>query len=241
MTKNLPHQFLLYSEELDHRSRLLEVSGDEHHHAARVLRLKPGDTVFVTNGRGIRARCGIEVVGKNSTRFNVLECSDVKETGPQTTLALACLRRPAFEQAVKQCTELGMDRCIPFVSEQSHMGGYGPEFHQRLRRVTLSAMKQSFRATLPVVESVKSFDTLVKGLTGSRAIVVGDVGGTRFASYSETGTVTIVVGPEGGLTTAEHEALSAVNAVFVSVSPHRLRSETAAAALTAMVRNAQRD
>jgi 16S rRNA U1498 N3-methylase RsmE len=45
----------------------------------------------------------------------------------------------------------------------------------------------------------------------------------------------IVVGPEGGLAADERNALEVLGAVFGSVSPYRLRSETAAAALTAVV------
>jgi 16S rRNA (uracil1498-N3)-methyltransferase len=152
-------------------------------------------------------------------------------------LALGCLRKDAFEQAVKQCTELGMDRCVPFASEKSHFKDYGSGYFDRLRRVTLSAMKQSFRTTLPVVEPVCGFDELVTRLRDSDAVIVGDPDGGRLTGCPRLGVVTLIVGPEGGLTRGERDALSGVGSTVVSISHNRLRSETAAAALVALVRD----
>lgn len=234
MSIDSPHHFMFYSRELGSRAGSLELSGDEHHHVARVLRLGPGTEVHVTDGEGLLARCSIEAVGKDTTRLSVLECGEAKAPGPEVVLALGCLRKDAFEQAMKQCTELGMNRCVPFASEKSHFKEYSQGFLDRLNRVVLSAMKQSFRTTLPAIEPAIDFDGLLTRLQDSDAVITGDPGGGRPSGCPGAGVLTLVVGPEGGLTGAECEALVTSGSELVSISSNRLRSETAAVALMAL-------
>ena len=232
------HDFLFFCPDLVPGSQTLELDGDEHHHAARVLRVGAGDTLYVTNGQGIIARCRIETVGKRATRLTVTESKKEQTSGPRTTLALGCLKKDAFETAFKQCTELGIESCIPFASEKSHLKDYGPAFLERLRRMAVAAMKQSFRATLPSVEPAVGFGELVERLRRSDLVVVGDPEGRRLEKLPERSEVTIVVGPEPGLTAGERQVLGELSAIFVAVSSRRLRAETAAVALTALVQNA---
>jgi 16S rRNA (uracil1498-N3)-methyltransferase len=237
MPDDSSHDFLFHSDELNTESKTLELQGDEHHHVVRVLRLGPGNVVHVTNGRGVIATCDVEAVGKNTTRLIVMGCRQEESSGPRVTLALGCLRKDAFELAVKQCTELGIDCCVPFAARKSHLKDYDPRFRDRLHRMALAAMKQSFRATLPTIEPATDFGGLITRLSHSDLVIVGDPDGGRLGDCPERGMVTIVVGPEGGLTVDEHDALSTAGGVFVSVSLHRLRSETAAAALTTLVKS----
>jgi len=228
------HRFLFYARGLDRSSGRIVLTGDEHHHLSRVLRTPTGATVYVTNGRGVIARC---VISDSASRETTLAVEGVEEDNPDpraVTLALALLKKEAFARAVDQCTELGITRCIPFESEKSHIKGYSPVFIERLRRVALSAMKQSFRSWLPDIDSVTCFDDVLARAKETAVVLVGDsAGGTpRVAVRDEP--LMIVVGPEGGFTDREHGALAAAGAISVSVSPFRLRSETAAASLTAL-------
>ncbi|MEJ2720258.1 MAG: RsmE family RNA methyltransferase, partial [bacterium] len=125
----------------------------------------------------------------------------------------------------------------PFASKKSHLKDYGPAFLERLRRMGVAAMKQSFRATLPKVEPAVGFGELVERLRRSDLVVVGDPDGGRLGELPKRGVVTIVVGPEAGLTSSERQVLGGLGAIFVAASSHRLRAETAAVALTALVQS----
>jgi 16S rRNA (uracil1498-N3)-methyltransferase len=129
-------------------------------------------------------------------------------------------------RSVDQCTELGITSCIPFESEKTHI--------DRLRRVALSAMKQSFRSVLPDIDSAIRFDDLLARAQETAVVIVGDSTAGSPGMVAHDRPLMIVVGPEGGLTDRERGALAAVGARAVSVSPFRLRSETAAASLVAL-------
>ncbi len=229
------HRFLFYTENLDPHSTEIELSGEEHHHISRVLRMTDGSAAYVTNGRGVIVQCRIVEIGRRSTRLTVEGIEAEQPSHRIVTLALGCLRKDAFEQAVKQCVELGITRCLPFLSQKSHFADYAPGFVERLRRVALSAMKQSFRSTLPEVEPAIPFGGLVDRAREVDLVIVGDSAAEPLRPARGKGPLMMVVGPEGGFVTDERAGLEALGAVFASVSPYRLRSETAAAAMTAVV------
>ena len=232
------HRFLFYSKELEPSSRSIELEGDERHHLSRVLRMGVGETVYATNGRGSLARCRIEESTRKAARLSVLEVEESGLPERPVTLALALLRKDAFERAVEQCTELGISSLVPFVSRKSHVQSYSEEFLVRLRRIALAAMKQSFRTFLPEVEIVADFDDVVALARGAGFAMVGDSGGDSVRGALPPGPLVIVVGPEGGFADEERVRLREAGVRPVRASENRLRSETAAACLVALALSA---
>lgn len=231
MSDERAHRFLFYAGEAAPSSETVEVTGAEHHHMTRVLRMPLGEIVYATNGRGLILRCRIESLDGSAGRLGVLGVEERLENPRPVTLALAVLRKDAFERAVEQCTELGITACLPFVSERSHLKSYTASFIDRLRRVAFSAAKQSFRSLIPEIEAPVAFEDLLSRVRGAALALVGDAEGETRIGPSSGGPLVLIVGPEGGLSGAERAALGESGARFAAVSRHRLRSETAAAAL----------
>lgn len=229
------HRFLFYSSDLAADAASAQLEGDEHKHLKQVLRMGPGETVFVTNGRGHLVRGEIETVDRSATTFRVTEVMRQPGSVTNTVLALACLRKEAFELAVKQCTELGVTGFAPFVSSRCHIRQYSPAFLERLRRIALSSMKQSFRATLPAIEAPIDFEALVPLVPQYGRTIVGEASARRVPEASANVPTLIVVGPEAGLAHEEVERLKAAGGEFARATATRLRSETAAAALVSLV------
>jgi len=229
------HEFVFYAYALNRDARQLELESDEHHHLARVLRMSVGETVFVSNGTGVIVRCSIDAVERERTRLSVVETIEDRSSDTPLILALAILKKEAFELAVKQCSELGVTHFIPFVAERSHLKKYSPAYVERLRRIALSAMKQSFRSVLPIIDQSLSFDDVVSRVADGGPVVVGDADAVPVAGLLSPRPSILVVGPEGGLTDDEYRRLDAEGYRRVSVSAKRLRSETAAAALVTLV------
>jgi 16S rRNA (uracil1498-N3)-methyltransferase len=235
MSREPAHDFLLYSPDLDHDSQSVDLTGDEHHHLSRVLRVSTGDEVFVSNGRGMIVACEVGGVERRLTRLKVDRTVEDRAGENSLTLALACLKKDAFEYAVKQCTELGVTHFLPFVAAKSRLKTYTPSYLDRLRRIALSAMKQSFRSFLPSVDDAIGFDALLGRASLSPSVLVGDADAPAIDVHPRPRPIMIVVGPEGGLTPDERDRLGSLGCESASVSAYRLRSETAAAALTGLV------
>ena len=227
------HRFLFYSPDVTTTSNSVELRGEEHLHLARVIRCRVGDEVYVTNGAGLILQCRARGVGRTSTGLDVLSVHEHDAPDPPFVLALAVLKKDKFEHALEQCVELGITRCAPFVAQASRLKNYSQNYMSRLEKVALSAVKQSFRSFLVPVDKPVAFDELLGVCADADRVVVGGQGGPPPPPRRRGERVTIVVGPEAGLSGYETEALVRAGARIASVSPFRLRSETAAAALVA--------
>ncbi len=192
----------------------------DRHHLERVLRLRPGEQVTVSDGAGGWRAC---VIGAGF----VLEPSGVVERSerprPELTVGFALVKGDRPEWIVQKLTECGVDRIVPFVAERSVVrwdGDKAVRNAERLRRVAREAAMQSRRRWLPNVVDPVPFSTavrLVQGVGGA----IADAGAGDVVSLVRPA---VLVGPEGGW--ADEEL--AAGLPRVALGPHVLRAETAA-------------
>lgn len=191
-----------------------ELDDDDHHHLARSLRLRAGDELTVTDGRGGWRRCRF-----GDALEPLTEVRRVPPPAPPITVALARTKGDRPELAVQKLTELGVDRIVVFVAEHSVSRPDPdrlPRQLERLRRVVREAAMQSRRVHLPTVDHAADF-AAVAALPGA---AIADRGG----SPPTLDRPTVLVGPEGGWSDAERTSGLPV----VTLGDHVLRAETAA-------------
>lgn len=183
------------------------------HHLLRVLRVRDGASVTVTDGAGRWRACrvtGAAVVPDDEVR------TDRRRAEP-ITIALAIPKSDRPEWVVQKLTELGVDRIVLLHAARSvvHWEGDRGERHlAKLRKVAAEALQQSRGVWLPeLVGPVTALDVLPNAVAaepGGRALALGDR--------------TIAIGPEGGWTEDELAAAGDTVALVGNV----LRVETAA-------------
>ncbi len=201
---------------------VVELDDETVHHLTRVRRLRLGDPITVSDGRGRWAE------GRWAGQTVELTGPPVEVARPTVTVSVAfsLVKGGRPELVVQKLTELGVDRIVPFVSERSVVRWdevRGTRHHARLTRVAREAAQQSKRIWLPEVEPVTSF----ADLAGRAGAVVADLVGGPLTGVPEL----VLVGPEGGWSEVEREAgLSSVN-----LGDTVLRAETAAIVVGALV------
>lgn len=204
---------------------------EESAHCARVLRKQPGDTVVAVDGKGNRYHC--RITAASAKRVDV-EVESVEKLNKSWRGVLAVAVAPTknldrMEWLVEKVTELGVDIIVPLLCDRSERRVLKEE---RLERIAVSAMKQSLKATLPVVAPLTPFAEIVSGFEGfNRYIAYCDRTIERklfTREYIPGGDTLLVIGPEGDF--SPEEIRSALEAGFVPVSlgDERLRTETAA-------------
>ncbi|MEW6472939.1 MAG: RsmE family RNA methyltransferase [Actinomycetota bacterium] len=217
-------------------SDAFEVGGEDGHHLARVLRLRPGEAVTVADGAGAWRPYRVAAVQPTgAVRLEATAGSDREPVrSPRLALAFALTKGDKPDLVVQKLTELGVDRIVPVVAERSVSRPHGDRAAavvQRWRRIAREAARQCRRATLPVIEPVAPLDELA----GHPGLVVAERGGTP-AGELETppaGELLVVIGPEGGLTDEEVKHLGPW--ARLDLGPHILRAETAALAAAAVL------
>lgn len=229
------HRFTFYLPSLTREASGFDVTDDEHHHLARVLRLSPGETISATNGRGLLVEALLASVEAKRSSARVVRVLQDGAPARKVVLALSLLPRAHFEVAVSQCVEVGVTGVIPVVAEKCHVKTWSRAAAVRAERVAVAAMKQSGRAWLATIADARSLGSLASELAARThdygRVVVGDAGAPALAAAAPTTDALAVVGPEAGFTESEVASLVRAGAERVSVSSHRLRAETAAVVL----------
>ena len=137
-----------------------ELPEEEAMHALRVLRLKSGDEIMLTDGIGNFYKAEITVAATRKCVFKLLE------TIPQTPIWRGHLHlvvsptkmMERMEWLVEKATEIGFDR-ISFINcDNSERRVIKVK---RLEKIAVSAMKQSRKAWKPIIDEIVSFDELV--------------------------------------------------------------------------------
>lgn len=219
-----------YSPDIEETLRL---GSEDSAHCAKVLRKKAGDTIYVTDGRGHRFECRIALCTPKVVDVEIagVECMERNWKGRITLCVAPTKKTDRMEWMVEKCVELGVDRIIPLVCMRSERKFINEE---RLRKIAVSAMKQSLKVWLPEISDSMTFRQLI-----TSPFAGGTVMGycnpklprTPFTTfYSPNQDIRILIGPEGDFSPEEVEAALAVGIVPVTFGAERLRTETAAVA-----------
>lgn len=198
----------------------LELTADDLHHLARVLRLRTGELVTAADGTGAVRPC-LWAGGRLEAAGEAVVDSP---SDPPLCVGFALTKADKPEWAVQRLTELGVDRITPFVAERSvvRWGSDKAERNlERMRAVARGAAMQSRRSRVPEIADIAAFAQVV-AVAAPGSIALADPGAGRIAMQHRT----LLVGPEGGWSPAELEAVPD----HVSLGDTVLRAETAAIA-----------
>lgn len=218
---------------------LLVLRGPEGRHAATVRRVRVGEAVDLTDGRGSRARCEVAALGQDCVELRVLSRQLEPEPVPRLVLVQASPRATG-ELAVELATEIGVDEVVAWAAERCIVrweGVRGERALARWRSTAREAAKQSRRARHPVVTGWLDTPDLLARMAGTTALVLHEQASDPLAAVDlpSAGEVLLVVGPEGGITDREIALLTGAGGQPVRLGSSVLRTSTAGAAAAAVV------
>src|SRR5215470_14386073 len=128
---------------------------DESRHLARVLRLRPGDTVLATDGAGREYTVRLETVGDEATAVVLGVGTTERESPIRITLLQAVPKGDKMESIVRASTELGVTRIVPVLTARTIVRLDAARWRERARRwqrIAKEAAKQCGRAVVPAVD-----------------------------------------------------------------------------------------
>jgi 16S rRNA (uracil1498-N3)-methyltransferase len=210
----------------------LEIAGAEAHYLARVVRVRVGEPVRATDGRGALATLAIERMG-GTVHARVLEYANVT---PSATLELWC-GEPEGERAdwlVEKLAELGAAALVPLRTKRGDWARAERRL-DRWRRLAAAALRQSCSAHLMQVRPpVTLADALGSaGAAVARVVCQPEGEGSPPSGFGGAGLSLAAVGPSSGFEADEVNALVVNGFRPVCLASGRLRTETAALAIAA--------
>ena len=223
-----------------------ELPAEEAVHAVRVLRLKGGDELFVMNGKGAFYRAEVTMASAKHCYFSIKEAlPQERKWRGRIHLAIAPTKDIGrMEWLAEKATEVGFDE-ITFLS--CHFSERKTVRQDRIEKIVVSAMKQSRKPQLPVVNALCSFDEFIKNhSTGHRYIAhcYNEVERHDFfdqlTALTDDEPVTVLVGPEGDFSIEEVRKAVDNGYVSISLGKSRLRTETAGLSAVMLARLVKR-
>ena len=212
------------------------LEGPEGRHAAAVRRMRPGEELVLSDGRGGMARCAVNHAEQTALRLDVLERWQEAAPPLRVVLAQALVKGDRGELAVELATESGVDAVVPWRAARCVArwddGPRGAKALARWRGTAREAAKQARRAWVPAVEEpvdTKALATLVSAAAGALVLHESASESLTSTDLPARGDLLLVVGPEGGITDDELAILTEAGARAVRLGPTVLRASTAAA------------
>ena len=211
----------------------LTLGEEDSKHCVKVLRMTGGDLIEIVDGNGNLYTCRITMAHPKRCAVEVVErVEQPPHWGCRIVLGIAPTKHlDRMEWLAEKCVEMGVDRIVPLRCHNSERTVLKTD---RLKKIMVSAMKQSLKATLPQLDEMTPVEQVVnEPFDGTRCIAYCDAllprkqRQTLAGAYRPGTDVMVLIGPEGDFSPKEVQAATAAGFVPVTLGESRLRTETA--------------
>lgn len=214
----------------------LKIEGEIAHQIIKVLKLKLGEKLELSNGKNISAIALIKEMNKNSVLVKITELlhQDYTEQNMIKNITLFCavLKKENFEMVVQKTTEVGVSKIIPIITSRTIKTGLKID---RLKKIAKEASELSGRVTVPEISEPISFTEAIEIANGEN--ILFDISGSKFSNNYQLNPINLFIGPEGGWTDKEIELAKNNNFKIATLGTLTLRGETAAIVSTYLALN----
>jgi 16S rRNA (uracil1498-N3)-methyltransferase len=214
------------------------LDGPEGHHAADVQRVRPGESLLVSDGRGALASGLVTSAGKGRVEVRISDRWYREPPSPRLVVAQAIAKGERGELAVQAMTEIGVDEIVPWAASRSvaqWRDERGDRARQRWCDTAREASKQARRPFVPSVSPALSTRALALRLSGGLVLHESATEALSTVSLPASGDLVLVVGPEGGIAPEELAAFESAGARTVRLGDTVLRTSTAGMAALAVL------
>jgi 16S rRNA (uracil1498-N3)-methyltransferase len=229
-----------FIEKSEREDSILSITGPDARHIKTVLRMNPGDKIGLFDGKGFEYEAKIVSLSPKRVMVSLIRrFLSTAESSLQIIVAQAFLKEKKMDGLVRQLSELGIIKWIPFIAERSVSR---PDRNQLLARtkrwekIAKEALKQCRRGRIMKIGETVSFEEMLNlgkfcdlkvafwedELQPAHADLLG--------SNGQINTVFALIGPEGGFTQKEIEKARDRGFITVGLGPRILKAETATVA-----------
>jgi len=221
-------------------SNLIEIAGDEAHHAIKVLRITVGEEILISDGAGNWVRASVENIEKKTFTAKVLERGFQPEKSPRLIVVQGIPKSDRVKDAIEILVESGVDLIIPWQADRS-ISKWRQDSLDKWQSAAVAATKQSRRFRKPEIIDglslsqlleIESENSVVLVMHESATTKLSEVVTSKFSGMSE---IIIVIGPEGGISDSELAVLEGAGAHIVGLGPEVFRSAHAGGAALSAV------
>lgn len=216
---------LFYGEIADNK---VIINDEEQQHIVKVLRMKDGEEIHVTDGNGALASGKLLIEGKKAG----IEVSEIKNNlpgfNPKLHIAIAPTKNiDRIEFFVEKAVEMGISEISIIVTEKTERKNINID---KIRKQAVAASKQSLRFHFPVINDSVKLPDFLKTINPEHTFVAHcheNLERMELKNIPQMEEITFLIGPEGDFSEKEIAFLAEHKIKAVSLGNQRLRTETA--------------
>lgn len=206
----------------------VKINDEEQTHISKVLRMRDGEEIYVTDGKGNLAQGKLLFEGKKIS----LDTSEIRENLPKFSTHLHIAIAPTknidrIEFFLEKATEMAVSEVSLIQTEKTERKNLNID---KLRKQSIAASKQSLRFHFPVLNDLVRFSDFIKTLDPKTTFVAHcneNLERIDFHEINPGKNITFLIGPEGDFSGKEIQLLAERGIRAVSLGNQRLRTETA--------------
>ncbi|MBL7879656.1 MAG: 16S rRNA (uracil(1498)-N(3))-methyltransferase [Chryseobacterium gambrini] len=204
------------------------INDEEQQHIVKVLRMKNGEAIHVTDGKGNLASGQLMIEGKKAH----IEVDEIKNNlpdfSPKLHIAIAPTKNiDRIEFFVEKAVEMGISEITFLQTEKTERKNINLD---KIRKQAIAASKQSLRFHFPIINDVMKIQDFFKNIDPEHTFVAHcheNLERTELNKIPKLKNITFLIGPEGDFSEKEISFLAENNIKAVSLGSQRLRTETA--------------
>jgi 16S rRNA (uracil1498-N3)-methyltransferase len=223
-----------YIESYDASAKTIVLDEDTSRHVVNVLRMKEGEQLNLTEGKGNLITAEITDAHKKHCKVSVQSSVISHPPTKQITIAISLLKNSSrFEWFLEKATEIGVSEIIPLICERTEKQKFR---YDRMKGICISAMLQSQQIWLPVLHEPQKINQTIQQSGHQTKLIahcmekdkqsISQFPNPHPESHRNQNSL-ILIGPEGDFTKEEIEEALQNNFIPVSLGETRLRTETA--------------
>lgn len=226
-----------FIEHIDPESSSIVITGRDAEHI-KVLRMRPGESLTVCNGKGIDLHCKLTASDGKTAYADVVEVTLSKsEASVKVRIYAGLAKGDRVDYVTQKCTEMGAEEIVFFHSERCVVRldpkkGADKKV-ERWQRIAEEAAKQSGRGMIPTVRYIDNFQQMLEEAGTNELKLFMYETGDRVSMQQAIraalpcSAAAVICGPEGGFTAEEAELAREAGFAVCAMGPRILRCETA--------------
>lgn len=235
----MKHIHRFFANERLSSGQTVRLSSNDAFHAARVLRLRPGDRLELADGEGRAFRAEVKQAGDEVAAVVGEEIPVQPDAEIELTVVQSMPKGKKMDLVVEKLSEIGVNSLIPVYTDGSvaRPKPGGGEKLERWRRIARASAGQSRRTRVMEIAEPMALADWLASREGTLIVLATEIDSVPLGLAVENfqAPLALMAGPEAGFTKGEISLLQGSGAVFANLGSLVLRTETAALVATAII------
>lgn len=226
---------LFYQSQLSSDQKIVLLDEETRKHIVTVLRMKEGDVLMLTNGKGFSAKATIQQIEKRNVSVSLGDFETHQSNQVKISLGISLLKNNVrFEWMLEKVTELGVFEIFPLILDRTERQHFRKE---RFEQIIRSACLQSEQFVFPILHDPVSIEKMMTNHTLPSSRMIAHCYASEKTHITRVSyDCILLIGPEGDFTQDELQLAYNHQFVPVSLGSTRLRTETAGVVGVALLR-----